>query len=244
MNSAILYTFRRCPYAMRARIGLHLSTLNPIVREIELKNKPQEMLAVSAKGTVPVLITAEQQVIAESIEIMQFALTQHLDPSSPWLTPEAYQTLLDELPKPQTHALIKANDHDFKPWLDKYKYADRFPEHSQTWYRQQAEIFLQLLEDKLAQQAFLCADSPTMADFAIFPFIRQFANVEPIWFNALPYPNVYQWLQSLVNSSLFLAVMHKYALWLPERSMMQFKQSQHQQVKIIPLCKNEKIMNI
>ncbi|GGP53748.1 glutathione S-transferase [Shewanella saliphila] len=238
MNSAILYTFRRCPYAMRARIGLYLSQLNPSVREIELKNKPQEMLTVSAKGTVPVLITAEQQVIAESIEIMQFALTQHPDPSSPWLTPEAYQTLLDELPKPQTMAWVHANDNDFKPWLDKYKYADRFPEHSQTRYRQQAEVFLQLLEDKLAQQAYLCADSPTLADFATFPFIRQFANVEPTWFNTLPYPKVSQWLTTLVNSALFQAVMHKYALWLPEKNMMFLKQSQQQNVKVIPLCKN------
>ena len=244
MNSAILYTFRRCPYAMRARIGLHLSQLNPTVREIELKNKPQEMLNVSAKGTVPVLITSEQQVIAESIEIMQFSLAQYPDLSSPWLTPDAYQTLLDWLSKPQTMIWINANDNDFKPWLDKYKYADRFPEQSQNWYRQQAEIFLQLLEDKLAQQAFLGADSRTMAVFAIFPFIRQFANVEPVWFNALPYPNVYRWLALLVNSSLFQAVMHKYSLWLPERSMMQLKQSQQQNVKIIPLCKNEKIMNI
>ncbi|MCT8986153.1 glutathione S-transferase [Shewanella phaeophyticola] len=229
MNSAILYTFRRCPYAMRARIGLHLSQLNPTVREIELKNKPQEMLAVSAKGTVPVLITADGNVIAESIEIMQFALTQHPDLTSPWLSPNAYQTLLDWMSSSQTTALINANDHDFKPWLDKYKYADRFPEQSQTWYRQQAEQFIQLLEQELQKQPseyrYLCTHTPTLADFAIFPFIRQFANVEPQWFNALPYPNVSQWLNNLINSPLFLAVMQKYSLWLPERNMMKLKYS-------------------
>lgn len=225
MNSAILYSFRRCPYAMRARIALHLSTLNPYIREIELKNKPDEMLAVSAKGTVPVLITADGNVIAESIEIMQFALTQHPDLTCPWLSPNAYQTLLNSISTTQTNELINANDNHFKPWLDKYKYADRFPEQSQTWYRQQAELFLQLLEEKLVQQAYLCADSPTLADFAIFPFIRQFANVEPQWFATKPYPKLSQWLSQLVNSPLFLAVMQKTPLWLPQRNMMKLKQA-------------------
>ncbi|MGX9463264.1 glutathione S-transferase [Shewanella sp. A14] len=236
MDSTILYNFRRCPYAMRARIGLHLSMLDPYVREIELKNKPKEMLAISAKGTVPILLTENGQVIAESLEIMQFALSQHPDINSPWLTTTAYQQLLAELTQPQTLTLIHANDNDFKPWLDKYKYADRFPEQSQIWYRQQAEQFIQLLETQLQQRRYLCCNSPTLADFAIFPFIRQFANVEPNWFNTLPYPQVSIWLNTLVNSSLFAAVMEKYPLWLPEQNMIKFKHLQQDNVKIIPLC--------
>ncbi|QDE31611.1 MULTISPECIES: glutathione S-transferase [Shewanella] len=238
MNSAILYTFRRCPYAMRARLGLHLSQLNPLVREIELKNKPAEMLAISAKGTVPVLVTADNQVISESLDIMRFALTQYPAPDTKYLTANEYLSLQYWLDKPLTESLINANDNDFKPWLDKYKYADRFPENSQLWYRQQAEQFIQLLEDQLQQQNYLCSNTPTLADLAIFPFIRQFANVEPVWFNAIPYPKVSAWLTTLVNSPLFNVTMYKYPLWLPQQNMIQFKYSISDDGQVVPLCKN------
>ncbi len=238
MNSAILYTFRRCPYAMRARISLHLSQLNPLVREIELKNKPAELIAISAKGTVPVLVTANNKVISESLDIMRFALTEYPAPENHYLTTEEYQALQYWLDQSTTESLINANDNEFKPWLDKYKYADRFPEYSQLWYRQQAERFIQTLEDLLQQHNYLCTDSPTLADFAIFPFIRQFANVEPVWFNTMQYPNVIVWLTTLVNSSLFNVTMYKYPLWLPQKNMIQLKHSEHDDGQVIPLCKN------
>ncbi|WP_350431124.1 glutathione S-transferase [Shewanella sp. H8] len=238
MNSAILYTFRRCPYAMRARLGLHLSQLNPLVREIELKNKPDEMLAISAKGTVPVLVTADNQVISESLDIMRFAFTQYPAPDTKYLTPNEYQLLQYWLDNPATESLINANDNDFKPWLDKYKYADRSPEYSQLWYRQQAEQFIQLLEEQLQQQNYLCTNSPTLADLAIFPFIRQFANVEPVWFNTMPYPKVSAWLNTLVNSPLFNVTMYKYPLWLPQQNMIQFKYSISDDGQVVPLCNN------
>ncbi|MBB1438211.1 glutathione S-transferase [Shewanella sp. SG41-4] len=238
MNSAILYSFRRCPYAMRARIGLHLSQLNPVVREIELKNKPAEMIAISAKGTVPVLELSNTQVISESLDIMRFALTEHPATDNHYLTTTEYQTLQYWLDKSMTESLINANDNQFKPWLDKYKYADRFPEYSQLWYRQQAERFIQTLEDQLQQHNYLCTNSSTLADFAIFPFIRQFANVEPMWFNTMPYPNVCAWLARLMNSPLFNVTMYKYPLWLPQKTMIQLKHSILDDGQVIPLCKN------
>jgi glutathione S-transferase len=238
MNSAILYTFRRCPYAMRARISLHLSQLNPLVREIELKHKPAEMLAISAKGTVPVLVTTDNQVISESIDIMRFALTEHPAPETNYLTPAEYQSLQYWLDKPATESLINTNDNEFKPWLDKYKYADRYPEYSQLWYRQQAENFIQRLETCLNQHRFLCTDTVTLADLAIFPFIRQFANVEPIWFSNNQFPKVRVWLTTLMNSPLFNVTMHKYPLWLPQRNGIQLKHSTNDDGQRIPLCNN------
>jgi glutathione S-transferase len=238
MNSAILYTFRRCPYAMRARISLHLSQLNPLVREIELKNKPAELITISAKGTVPVLEFTNGQVISESLDIMRFVLTEHPAPENHYLTTEEYQVLQYWLDKSMTESLINANDNQFKPWLDKYKYADRFPECSQLWYRQQAEQFIQLLERQLLQHNYLCTDSPTLADFAIFPFIRQFANVEPSWFNTMPYPKVNAWLTTLINSPLFNVTMCKYPLWLPQKTLIYLKHSVRNDEQVIPLCKN------
>jgi len=234
MNCAILYSFRRCPYAMRARMGIHLSQLNPLVREIELKHKPRQMLAISAKGTVPVLVTQDNQVISESIDIMRYALTEYPDIATHHLTPGEYQSLLSWLDKPTTTRLINANDCDFKPWLDKYKYADRYPEYSQLYYRQHAEQFIQLLENQLQKHLYLCTDTPTLADFAIFPFIRQFANVEPAWFNGMPYPKVHTWLATLVNSRLFILAMYKYPLWLPQQNKIQFKHSTNDDGRVIP----------
>jgi len=238
MNSAILYTFRRCPYAMRARISLHLSQLNPLVREIELKHKPAEMLTISAKGTVPVLVTADKQVIGESLDIMRFALTQHPAPDNDFLTPSDYKTLQLWLNDPATESLINANDNEFKPWLDKYKYADRSPQYSQHWYRQQAEKFIQRLEVNLTQHLFLCTETVTLADLAIFPFIRQFANVEPTWFNSMPYPKVNAWLTKLINSPLFNVTMYTYPLWLPQKKMILLKHLTNDDGQVIPLCQN------
>ncbi|MGZ9898710.1 glutathione S-transferase [Shewanella gaetbuli] len=218
----VLYSFRRCPYAMRARLALHLSQLNPQIREIELKNKPSEMLAVSPKGTVPVLVNGDD-VIDESLNIMRFSLLQHPNPNCEYLTQAQYQVLLQSIENASANELIKRHDEEFKGWLDKYKYADRHPQMSQTEYRLQAEAFIQQLEDKLLENEYLFAASPTFADFAIFPFIRQFANVDPKWFNNSHYPNVINWLLKLVNSQLFGQVMKKYPLWLDKKQLTNLK---------------------
>ena len=198
MSKAILYSFRRCPYAMRARMAIASSGMQVILREISLRDKPQSLLDISSKATVPVLLTPEEMVIDESLDIMLWALRQS-DPSA-WLNNINY-------------ALIENNDGPFKQWLDRYKYADRYPEQSQQFYRQQGEQTLLMLEHALADSAFLSGNTVTLTDIAIFPFIRQFVSVEQGWFEHASYPNTRQWLDYLLASELFQKTMHKYSPW-------------------------------
>ncbi len=196
----ILYSFRRRPYAMRARFALLAVGIVVEHREIALQNKPKAMLQASAKGTVPVLVCADGQVIDESLDIMLWALQQH-DPHH-WLAE-----------KEPSLKLITENDQTFKLWLDQYKYADRFPEHPQNYYRQQGELFLQQLEAKLQTHSFLLSHQPQLADYAIFPFIRQFAFVDKHWFDSSPYPKLQLWLSFHLQSKLFLQAMQKHEVW-------------------------------
>lgn len=198
MSKAILYSFRRCPYAMRARMAIASSGMQVILREISLRDKPQSLLDISPKATVPVLLTPEEKVIDESLDIMLWALRQS-DPSA-WLNNINY-------------ALIENNDGPFKQWLDRYKYADRFPEQSQQFYRQQGEQTFLMLEHALADSAFLSGNTVTLTDIAIFPFIRQFVSVEQGWFEHAPYPNTRRWLDYFLASELFQKTMHKYSPW-------------------------------
>ena len=185
-----LYSFRRCPYAMRARLGLLFAELPVELREITLKNKPAKMLAISPKGTVPVLQLADGVVIEESREIMEWALEQQ-DP----------QELLNIKTLHQGNTLIEQNDQEFKHWLDRYKYADRHLEMTQTEYRQKGEVFLQILEALLTKNTYLLGDSVTIADIGIMPFVRQFAHVDRYVFYSLPYPKLQIWLK--LRSSFF-----------------------------------------
>jgi len=198
MDKAILYSFRRCPYAMRARMAIASSGIQVILREVSLRDKPQSLLDISLKATVPVLLTAEKRVIDESLDIMLWALQQS-DPNA-WL-------------KNINYALIENNDGPFKLWLDRYKYADRYPEQSQQFYRQQGEQTLLMLEQTLIDSAFLSGNSVTLTDIAIFPFIRQFVSVEQSWFEQAPYTKTRQWLDDLLTSELFQLTMHKYSPW-------------------------------
>ncbi|MGP5203401.1 glutathione S-transferase [Psychrobacter aquimaris] len=204
MNSPLhrLYSFRRCPYAMRARLGILFAELSVELREITLKNKPEQMLAISPKGTVPVLQLVDGTVIEESVEIMTWALEQN-DP----------QGLLDEKTSPQADALIAQNDNEFKHWLDRYKYADRHVEMTQTEYRQRGEVFLQRLEELLTNNTYLLGERITIADIGIMPFVRQFAHVDREVFYSLPYPKLQQWLQKWLDHPLFLQVMTKFQPW-------------------------------
>ncbi|MDX8380755.1 MAG: glutathione S-transferase [Ghiorsea sp.] len=197
----ILYTFRRCPYAMRVRLALTYTNIELEYREIELKNKPQAMLDISAKGTVPVLQLENGQIIDESLDIMLWALRQH-DPKN-WLKHKA-----------SALQMIQENDHEFKLWLDKYKYADRFPEHEQAYYRKQGEVFLHTLEILLQQHDYLHDNHPTLADYAIFPFVRQFTFVDKAWFDQEPYPKLQVWLKHQLKSRLFEKTMVKRPIWM------------------------------
>ena len=204
MNTSLprLYSFRRCPYAMRARLGLMFAELPLELREITLKNKPDQMLAISPKGTVPVLQLADGTVIEESAEIMMWALEQN-DP----------QGLLDEKISSEANALIAQNDNEFKQWLDRYKYADRHPEMSQKEYRQKGEIFLQDLEALLTKNTYLLGNNVTVADIGIMPFVRQFAHVDREVFYSLPYPKLQLWLQHWLEHPLFVQAMTKFQSW-------------------------------
>ncbi|WP_087110184.1 glutathione S-transferase [Halomonas citrativorans] len=197
-----LYSFRRCPYAMRARLGLLFAELPVELREITLKNKPAQMLTISPKGTVPVLQLFDGTVIEESREIMVWALEQQ-DP----------QGLLDAKVRTQANALIEQNDNEFKHWLDRYKYADRHLEMTQAEYRQRGEAFLQVLEEKLTQKPYLLGDNATIADIGIMPFIRQFAHVDRDVFYSLPYPHLQRWLQHWLEHAFFLQAMTRFHPW-------------------------------
>ncbi|CAI8779118.1 glutathione S-transferase [Pseudomonas chlororaphis] len=195
-----LYSFRRCPYAMRARLALRYSGVPLEIVEVSLKAKPAEMLALSPKGTVPVL-SVDGRVIDESLDIMRWALARH-DPQD-WL-------LKDDGPAQQRiEALIAENDQVFKLHLNRYKYAERYPEQPMEYYRSQGEVFLRQLDELLSQRDYLLAEHPSLADMALAPFVRQFAHVDREWFAQTPYRNLQRWLQRFLESELFTQVMAK-----------------------------------
>ncbi|WP_207385823.1 glutathione S-transferase [Legionella bozemanae] len=198
VDAPILYTFRRCPYAIRARMALVYSKIKVEQREVELKNKPQEMLLASPKGTVPVLILENGHVIDESIDIMIWALTQ-FDPEG-WLSIGQ---------KDKWHELIRLNDIKFKPILDNYKYPQKSEKKDPLYYREEAQEYLYKLNSLLIRNHFLLANHINIADIALFPFIRQFYMVDPQWFAQSDYKSLHAWLQFFLDSELFLTVMKK-----------------------------------
>ncbi|MDP1664066.1 MAG: glutathione S-transferase [Methylobacter sp.] len=207
----IFYSFRRCPYAMRARLAIAITGVIVELREVELRDKPAAMLAVSPKGMVPVLQLENGEVIDESLDIMFWALRQN--DAEHWLNSSWLQNAVQ---------LIRRNDEEFKYHLDRYKYADRYPAYSELYYRQQGELFLTDLERRLNQSQFLCGDYFALADAAILPFIRQFAAVDSDWFESSPYPAVKQWLNRFLTSKLFDVVMTKYQFWKPYDPLLFF----------------------
>jgi glutathione S-transferase len=204
-NLPILYSFRRCPYAMRARMVIAYAGQPVELREILLKDKPQTMLDISPKATVPVLVESKQQVVDESIDIMFWALSKN-DPSS-W-----YFGLESEMQQ-SIKQLIQVNDQDFKPNLDQYKYAARFPENTEASYRDRAIPYLNQLEKLLINNSYLFSNQETLADIAIFPFIRQFAFVNKAWFDQSEYVLLRKWLNLWLGSSVFSQAMTKYPQW-------------------------------
>ncbi|MCM2462680.1 glutathione S-transferase [Pseudomonas sp. LARHCG127] len=200
MSRATLYSFRRCPYAMRARMALRYSAVEVAIVEVSLKAKPAEMLALSSKGTVPVL-QVDSRVIDESLEIMGWALDLH--------DPQDWRLRDDPEGQALTAALVEENDRVFKLHLNRYKYPERHPEYSKEHYRSEGENYLRRLEALLEARPFLAAEHPSLADVAVLPFIRQFAHVDRDWFAQAPYPRLQDWLQGLLESELFVAIMAK-----------------------------------
>ncbi len=196
----LLFSFRRCPYAIRARMAIFSAVIKVDIHEVSLKNKPQAMLEASSKGTVPVLCL-EDKVIDESLDIMLWALTIN--------DPDAWYSSYSEAEKNRGFALIDLNDNGFKPCLDKYKYADRFPEYSAEYYRQQCDSFLKQLNTRLEASEYLLGKNLSFADIAIFPFVRQFSMVDKAWFDQSQYSYLRGWLNTLISSLLFTQVMAK-----------------------------------
>lgn len=205
----VLYSFRRCPYAIRARMAIRYSNIRVELREVKLANKPAALLDASPKATVPILIHPNGSIIEESLDIMIWSLNQ-CDPEH-WQQNQYNETV---------KTLIDTNDGPFKTDLDHYKYADRHPQHSAAFYRQQGEVFLAQLEQQLSHHTYLVSNTASIADIALFPFIRQFAYVDIHWFDSAPYPQLRNWLNSWLESELFLSIMKKYPCWDTEQPLL------------------------
>ena len=202
----ILYSFRRCPYAIRARMAMHYAGVQCELREVVLKDKPQAMLDLSPKGSVPVLQ------IDESLDILHWALQQS-DPDN-WLQPGF------------PHSLLSCCDDYFKLNLDRYKYSDRYPEHDAATYFASCVEYLveleQLLSNNVTHGSFLVGERVSWIDVAIFPFVRQFAFVDKPAFDRLDTPWLQAWLNYFLESNLFNSVMQKYPAWQPNDQAILF----------------------
>jgi len=197
----ILYSFRRCPYAMRGRMSLYKAGFIIELREIELKNKPEQMLKISPKGTVPVLVLPDGTIIDESLDIMKWALGEN-DPDG-WLNAD----------ETEMRFLIERNDNKFKQALDHYKYPGRYPDEDCTGARDVCTEILNDLNNRLKKHQQILHNNTSMADIALFPFIRQCAFVDKEWFNNLPVPHLQKWLQEHLESTVFRAIMMKFKVW-------------------------------
>ncbi len=198
IDAPILYSFRRCPYAMRARMAIIASGHSVKLREVVLRNKPEDMLAVSPKGTVPVLCLLDGRVLDESLEIIHWVLGNN-DPEG-WLSGD-------------DPSLIAHNDGPFKAALDRYKYPNRYGLNDGLEHRQEGAIFLNDLNAMLSKHIYLKGAAIGLTDIAIFPFIRQFAATDPAWFDAQAWPNLQNWLYELSATPLFELAMQKFPQW-------------------------------
>ena len=193
---------------MRARLGIYYAGIKVEIREVVLRDKPSSMLGYSPKGTVPVIVLSKGEVIDESIDIVRWALS-HSDPQKLLPAPNSPQ-------RQRADQLIEQNDFEFKSFLDRYKYADRYPEFPAEYYREQGEDFVKKLEQLLLHNRYLLGNKLSIADIAIAPFIRQFANVNRTWFDNTPYPHLQNWLTSIIGSQAFEDIFSKYPQWCPE----------------------------
>lgn len=214
MPPPILYSLRRCPYAMRARLGLLQAEQTVVLRDVVMKNIPVEMLQASPKGTVPVLVFDDSSVIDESIDIMIWALNQN-DPNNLLFNdqPSIHSSML---------ALIKRNDNEFRDSLDKYKVAARYHDTTEVHYRDQCEPFMRHLEQRLTEYDFLMGTRPSLADYALLPFIRQFSRVDRKWYLQAPYSNIQRWLNTHYLNPLYSKAMKKYPQWLDHNDVILF----------------------
>jgi len=201
-NLPILYSFRRCPYAMRARMAIHASGQKCELREVLLRDKPPSMLEYSPKGTVPVLILQDGNVIDESLDVIDWALNLN--------DPDDWQRSKDTK---KTKELIKINDGEFKYHLDRYKYSKRYDNEDPEFHRKKCLKFIESVNNELNYSKYIFDDNISYADIVLLPFMRQFRIADMEWFDSLPYDNLKEWLSSFLNSPLLNSIMKKYDLW-------------------------------
>ncbi|MDR7304804.1 glutathione S-transferase [Rhodoferax saidenbachensis] len=204
MSLPVLYSFRRCPYAMRARMAMAVSQQVCALREVVLAHKPEALLQASPKGTVPVLVLVDGTVIDQSLDIMLWALQRH-DPEH-WLptTEAAWE---------RTRSWIAENDGPFKQALDRYKYPHRYALPDGMAHRAAGVVFLQALDAVLRAQACLAGPQFGLADAALAPFVRQFAHTDVVWFSQQDWPALQAWLTQFEQSTRYLHVMNKIPAW-------------------------------
>ncbi|GAC29600.1 glutathione S-transferase [Brumicola pallidula] len=204
MTLPILYSLRHCPFAMRARLAIFKSQQAVELRDVKLTNKPAAMLIASAKGTVPILVVSRKQVIDESLDVMLWSLGKS-DPAN---------LLLESAGKlPDLLAFIAVYDREFKPCIERYKAAKRYHEPNLVECRQACEAYIQDLEQRLSEHDYIFGEHESIADIAIFPFIRQFAKVERQWYVQSSYLNLKRWLNRYLQSGMFNKVMTPYPIW-------------------------------
>jgi glutathione S-transferase len=215
MKLPILYSLQHCPYAMRARMGLLMARQQVMLRAITMKKKPEEMLKISPKGTVPVLLLPDKTVIDESLDIMVWALQQN-DPED-LLHKDNPEDLAEML------ELVRRNDKEFKPQLEIYKKSKRFRTGTETEEREKCEVFIAELEQRLSSSGAytqgngnFIGDKPGLIDYALIPFVRQFSRVNKAWFKQAPYPLLRSWIEQHMQTRLYAKAMEKYPLWLDE----------------------------
>ena len=206
MGLPVLYSFRRCPYAIRARLAIQVSNYQCQLREVLLRDKPVAMLTASPKATVPVLIISDDRIIDQSLDIMLHVLGIS-DPQG-WLN-------VDRTTRNQIVELIEDTETRFKPHLDEYKYASRSMNPDPEYHRGKACEFLVELERRLCDNQFLFGEIMSLADAAILPFVRQFAQTDRQWFDRQAFPKLHPWLNTFESSQLRSIVMNKYAVWAP-----------------------------
>ena len=204
----ILYSFRRCPYAMRARLAIKASGIIVEIREVELKNKPKEFLGISPKATVPIVCISSKQIIEESLDIMEWALKIN-DPLK--------LLKYEKLNRIEIHNILNKLENEFKQNLDRYKYSSRFDLPNPKLYRDKNLQTLNEFNNLLQNNKGICSSHLSLLDYAVFPFIRQFRNVNSVWFDSLELKFLQTWLYELIDSDEFSSIMKKYEIWNPNQ---------------------------
>ena len=204
----ILYSFRRCPYAMRARLAIKASGIIVEIREVELKNKPKEFLGISPKATVPIVCISSKQIIEESLDIMEWALKIN-DPLK--------LLKYEKLNRIEIHNILNKLENEFKQNLDRYKYSSRFDQPNPELSRDKNLKILNEFNNLLQNNKGICSSHLSLLDYAVFPFIRQFRNVNSVWFDSLELKFLQTWLYELIDSDEFSSIMKKYEIWNPNQ---------------------------